>query len=428
MTLFDIERLVRKISDVLQEPDNPSISPKLAEDFAAACHATNLRLQQCEAMLRAGDRDQAIQLAETPPNLLDCVTALEFRQTDQWRAYCQQHGYPSADRIDARSVHALNECYAQGISTDHPLYAVYRKATLLRNDEEALRALQTITRLNPSDTNASSELTRLDGKVLQAKLSHLEDLLAGSSPDVIVAQIESIEGFGFRNQPAGESWQRAQVIRCRSLLVEGENSRASSNWMEALSTLDFIQRLQTEHKLELGSDLLRRIDHLKTWASGEQAKDQREREFQAGQAELRYLIQQSEEKDTSAREVELAEMKGDYESLHKAWRVLEGFTRPIPEDLAAVFRKRSALLEAEILRRTSIRRRAVIAGVAAVLLLGGLVAWFTLAQFKARELARQLGEAVAQRKPRTAEKLLEIVKSNQGFMAPAALKIGRAHV
>ena len=372
MTLFDIERLVRKISDVLHEPDPASISPKLAEDFAAACHATNLRLQQCEAMLRAGDRHQAIQLAEMPPNLLDSVTALEFRNADQWRAYCQQHGLPLADRIDARSVHALNECYSQGIATDHPLYAAYRKATLSRNDEEALKALGSITRLNPSDANASSELTRLDGKVLQAKLRHLEDLLACSSSELIVAEIEAIEAFGFKNQPAGDSWRNAQAIRCGTLLGEGERLKAAAIWLDALSKLDFIRRLQSEYKLLLAPDLLQRIAQLETWARGEQHKDSRNREFQSLLGQLQHLIHQSEEKDTSARDVKLGEMKEDYESLHKVWRSIEGFTRPIPEDAGGAFRKRSALLEAEILRRTSIRRRALIAGVAAALVLGGI--------------------------------------------------------
>ena len=105
MTLLETERLVRKISELLQQAGNPEIAPKLAADYAAACHAANLRLQQCEAMIKAGDRPQAIQLAETAPNLLDLVTVLEFRGSDEWRGYCQQNSLPVADRIDARSVH-----------------------------------------------------------------------------------------------------------------------------------------------------------------------------------------------------------------------------------------------------------------------------------------------------------------------------------
>jgi hypothetical protein len=117
MTLLETERLVRKISELLQQAGNPAIAPKLAEDFAGACHGANLRLQQCEAMIKAGDRQQAIQLAETAPNLLDMVTLLEFSGSDAWRGYCQQSSLPVGDRIDARAVQALNDCYAQGRAT-----------------------------------------------------------------------------------------------------------------------------------------------------------------------------------------------------------------------------------------------------------------------------------------------------------------------
>src|SRR5882757_3088441 len=123
MTLLETERLIRKLTELLQQGGNPDIAPKLAGDYAAICHAANLRLLQCEAMIKAGDRHQAIQLAETAPNLLDLVTILEFRNSADWRAFCQQNALPVADRIDARAVQQLNDCYAQGISTDHPLYA-----------------------------------------------------------------------------------------------------------------------------------------------------------------------------------------------------------------------------------------------------------------------------------------------------------------
>ena len=77
------------------------------------------------------------------------------------------------------------------------------KAVLNRNDEEALKALQNIARLNPTDANAASELARLDAKVLAARLEHLGGMLNGSEPALIVAAIETIEGFGFKTQPEG---------------------------------------------------------------------------------------------------------------------------------------------------------------------------------------------------------------------------------
>jgi hypothetical protein len=413
MTLLETERLVRKISELLQQAGNPEIAPKLAADYAAACHAANLRLQQCEAMIKAGDRPQAIQLAETAPNLLDLVTVLEFRGSDEWRGYCQQNSLPIADRIDARSVHALNECYAQGITTDHPLYAAYRGAVLNRNDEEALKTLQSITRLNPADTNAASELARLDAKVLAARLQHLGSSLEGAEPTLLVAEIETIEAFGFKNKPDGEVWRKAQTVRCGCLLEETAKLKNESRWLDALAKLDFIHRLQDEFKVELPAVALKQLDTLETWARGEQEKDRKERAFQSLLGELHYRIHQSEEKDTSARYVRLPELRDDYEAMHKVWRSLTDFTRPIPEEAASNFRKRSALLEAEISRRTAIHRRIIIASSAVILIVGAAIAWFVLGQMKARDFSKQLQEAIIQRQVHTAERLLERARTEK---------------
>ena len=412
MTLLETERLVRKIAEMLQQVGNPDLAPKLAGDYGAACHAANLRLQQCEAMIKAGDRPQAIQLAETAPNLLDLVTVLEFRGSDEWRGYCQQNSLPVADRIDARSVRSLNECYAQGITTDHPLYASYRAAVLGRNDGEALKTLQSITRLNPSDANAASELVRLDAKVLGARLQHLGGSLDGAEPTIIATEVESIEAFGFKNKPDGEVWRKAQTIRCGVLLDEANKLKTAMRWQDTLAKVDLIHGLEKEFKVELAASSLKHLNELEAWSRTEQEKDRKDREFRCLLAELHHKIHQSEEKDTSARYVKLPEMRDDYEALHKVWRSLTDFTRPIPEDAAASFRKRSSLLEAEVARRTAIQRRAILAGSLVALALGGIAVWFVLGQMKARSFAAELKQAVEQRQARTAEKLLEQVRGN----------------
>ena len=413
MTHLETERLIRKMVELLQKGGNSDLAPKLAGDYAAACHAANLRLQQCEGMIKAGDRHQAIQLAETTPNLLDLITVLEFRNADDWRSFCQQNSLPVAERIDGRSVHELNECYALGITTDHPLYAAYRKAVLNRNDEEALKALQSITRLNPTDGNAASELARLDAKVLTSRITNLGGLITGGDTGIVVAAIEAIEAFGFKNRPDGEVWCKAEIIRCGYLIEEAAKLKAASQWQEVLAKLDFVQRLQKEFKLELPSAVLNQMEDLQTWARGEQEKDRKEREFQALLAELHFRVHQSEEKDTSARYVKLPELRDDSEALHKVWRSLTDFTRPIPEAATAAFRKRSALLDAEIARRTAIRLRTILVSSAAALIVGAVIVWFVLGQMKAGEFVKQLQAAVAQHQARAAEQLIDRLHTSE---------------
>lgn len=406
MTLLDIERLIRKISDLLAQNGNAEAAARLAEDYAAACHAANLRLQQCEAMIRANDRQQAIQLAETSPNLLQLITLLEFRNAGDWRDFCQRNGLPAPERIDPRAVQALSQCYAQGINTDHPLYAVYRKAVLNRDDERALDALRSITRLNPSDTNATAELARVDAKVLAGRLEHLGEPLARGDNAQVVAEVENIESFGFKTRPDGETWRKAAQIRCRALLKAAAQCKAASQWAAALKNIELIRRLQKELDLEFSADELQHLEWLEKWTAEEKEKDRENQEFAKLLSELQRRIHESEEKDTSARYVELPELRADFEALHKAWRALTDFTRPIPDDATAAFRKRSSLLEGEIARRMAIRRRTILAGATATLLAGAVMVWLVLGHVKARQFARQLDDAVSKKQTRVAEQLL----------------------
>ncbi len=413
MILLEIERLNRRIAEVMQPGGTPDAAARLAEEFANACHAANLRLQQCESMIRANDRLQAIQLAESAPNLLDLIGLLESRGSVEWRAFCQKNGLPVAERIDARAVQVLNECYRQGISTDHPLYAAYRKATLTRNDTEALNALRSIARLNPSDANAASELTRMDAKVLATRVEQLALLLDTGSAAQIVAEIESIEAFGFKAKPDGDVWRKAALVRCSVLIEEANTAKAASQWSVALSKIELIRRLQKELDLKLPGGELQQLAELEKWTRAEQEKDRQNREFAALLNELQRQIQKSEEKDTSARYIELPEMRADYEALNKVWRALLDFTRPIPEDASAAFRKRSGLLEAEISRRMAVRRRAILSAAAVVLLIGGVLVWFVLGQMKAHQRARDLRAAIAQRQTRVAEQLLTQTRTSE---------------
>lgn len=406
MTLLDIERLIRKISDLLAQNGNAEAAPRLAEDYATACHAANLRLQQCESMIRADDRQQAIQLAETAPNLLQLISLLEFRNAVVWRDFCQHNGLPVAEQIDPRAVQALNQCYAQGINTDHPLYAIYRKAVLHRDDEAALDALRSIARLNPSDANAAAELARVDAKVLAARLEHLGELLTRGDAAQIVGEVESIESFGFKSRPGGETWNRGQQIRCSALLQEAAQCQFASQWASALTKIELIRRLQKELELEFSAGELQKLSQLEKWTAEEKEKDRQNREFAKQLSELHRRIRQSEEKDTSTRYVELPELRADFEALHKVWRALTDFTRPIPEEASLAFRKRSSLLEGEIARRMAVRRRTILSGVAAAVLVGTVMIWIVLAHVKAQQCARQLQSAMSQRQTRVAEQLL----------------------
>ena len=413
MTLLEIERLIRKIAELLQQGSGSDLAHKLSGDFAAACRMANHRLQQCEAMIKAGDRHQAIQLAETAPNLLDLVTVLEFQRADEWRGFCKKGGLSCAESIDGHAVQALNLCYAQGIPTDHPLYAAYRKAVMIRNDEGALAALQSITRLNPTDANAQSELERLDGKVLAARLQNLAGMIPVGNTVLVTEAVEAIESVGFRTRPSGDVWAKAAILRCQHLLAQSEMRRGDSDWVDVLEVTDFVRQLEKDLKLVLGSTDSQRLVSLESWARSEQKTDRQNREFATLLGELRQRIHRSEEKDTSARQVGLRELREDFEGIHKTWRAILDFARPVSTEVTNAFRKRTSLLESEIARRESLKRRTILIGSAAATVVIAVLVWVGLGQIRTREFTRQLDAAVSKRETRTVENLLEAARNTE---------------
>src|SRR5215475_7375144 len=122
MTLAQAERLVRKISESLGQPALEAQAPKLAQDFAELGRAASRRLEQCAVMIEAGQELQALQLAETPPPLLDVITLLSFRLAADWRAYCQGHGLPAVEPFFDKYVRLLNTAYGKGNTGENPFY------------------------------------------------------------------------------------------------------------------------------------------------------------------------------------------------------------------------------------------------------------------------------------------------------------------
>src|SRR5215831_13091153 len=129
-TVNQAERLVRRIAELLGQPTLESQAAKLAHDYSELARAASRRLEQCAVMIEAHEELQALQLAETPPPLLDLLTVLSFRQASEWRIYCQGRGLPWVEPFYDKYVRLVNDTYGKGIASEHPFYRDYRRAVL----------------------------------------------------------------------------------------------------------------------------------------------------------------------------------------------------------------------------------------------------------------------------------------------------------
>ena len=432
MNTIETERLVRRIVSTLKGESEPSMAPKLAEDFNVSCSSAAHLLEQCRAMIEAGAAAQAIELAETPPNLLDLVTLLEFRQADEWRQYCLSNRLPIAEKLNPRAVSALNDCYTRGITPQHPLYAAYREAMLAGRDESALMALKSIVRLSLVDSNALSELERLDAKILAARLSKLDELLA-SDADAAVREVDSIEAFGFKSELSGEIWRRGQSARCAKLLAEAESLMAKGMLAEVVTQLDFLAQLKSQYNLQWPADWEDHIRNLQSWCRTETAARQKDQEYRGLLEQLDHGILASEAKDTRAKKITLPELKTDLEELHRKYRQIESFSRPIPDDLVKLFQKRCALVDAEIRRRSKIRLGLIWAGVAAGVVVLAVMVLALLGLLQANSLTAEINKALKQQEMRTLDSLIKQASGKfvvptprlRSAMAAAASEIAR---
>lgn len=219
---MNVDRLIARMRAALHEETNAVVLRALAEEYASLCAETVLRLESCLPLLRAGQKYAVLQIAETPPPLLDQIARLAFDEMDPWRELCAARHLPLPPLFDAALIAQVNALYGEQVDETHPLYRDYRAAMRLRDEVWALRVLSAILRVHPEDANAQSEALRIQPHVCALLRQRLESLLKEPSVDALQTLIAQREAL---NLPAGDDaalWRdAAETLRS----LEGERAR-----------------------------------------------------------------------------------------------------------------------------------------------------------------------------------------------------------
>jgi hypothetical protein len=407
MTLAQAERLVRKITESLGQPAQEAQAAKLAQDFAEVARAASRRLEQCGLMIEAGEELQALQLAETPPPLLDLLTLLSFRQATEWRNYCQQRGLPWAEPFFDKYIRLLNETYGRGTPSEQPmvtrLMKAYREAMLRGDDERGLSILRVVGRLNPSDQNSAQELKRLEEKSVRARLDALGELLAAADKPAVLAQLAQIEASGLPIPGNHPAWQQAQLLRCEELLEQGHSLKRQNQWQQAEPLVQQIKSLAAQHSVLFPEADVSRFEELEEWTSSERQMFARNQDFQRALDALEYQARSSETKRSSGKPGTVAELQDELDSLSAKRREVERLGALEPE-LGRRCQRSADWLQAQIrqgAKRKRVRVLALAIGILALLAVGGLVFRdFTAAgqfagQLERLEAARRVNDTTA---------------------------------
>ena len=427
MTLTETDRLIRGLRETLKAPaiEVGAGTANLAEQYVENCNAVNQRLELCATMLDQGDEQQAIQLAETAPPVLDLLTLLSFGEAPAWQTYCQANRLPVAPSFDSRIVQRLNAVYAKGITVNHPLYRDYRAHIMKNRVDEAATALRSIVRLNPSDSNARQELERLEEKALQRDLEKLAKAVAAGDEHSAVALVDQLEEqrFAGNTRPQGTVWEQGLAIRreqlkrhaqaeARATLAQIAPLQTAGKWSAAGPMLAHIKALQAEHGFAFDAEEGRRLADFQAWLSRSQKENVQQQAFHAALSELEALIEQGEQRQAAAGVSGLPALRAELAALVAKWREVEAFERPLPDGLEPRYRKRAGLTRSEIDRLQNVRRNTWIASSVAAVLACAAGIYFFVQHQRSVELAGQFHRLVETRQVGATEKLLAEARAN----------------
>ncbi|HVU37417.1 MAG TPA: hypothetical protein VHC95_03725 [Opitutales bacterium] len=385
-----LDRLLNRIRAALQGYATEFEQRALAEEYADWCAKAGERLEQIVPLIRQGQDFPALQIAESPPPVLDLVRQLAFAEAEQWRAFCLKQGLPAARPFDERSVELVNQLYGKKISETHPLYREYRQAVRTRRDDEALRVLRSIRRVNPDDANAHAEFARLAHKLFEQRRAALADALERNDATRALALMESIETDSLPGRETDAGWQQAQKFRedyllnsarrrCLELVALLRQARDAGQWRETLPLLAEWDVLHGQFAIVLPEEAEADAAAAREWATGllaqqetgeEQKKFWRDLEAYAGQ-----LAREDPGKKTARTlSKEIAEVTANLAVL-VAESSGEAGEQP-PEELRKRLRHEAARLRAQLRKRQLQMAGFAAAAVAAMLALAFIAFWF----------------------------------------------------
>ena len=412
MTVTQAERLVRKITEVIGQPVSDTQVAKLAQEYADLCRAANRRLEQCALMIEAGQALHALQLAETPPPLLDMVTVLGFRQAAEWRSYCQAHHLPWSEPFYDKFVRQVNSAYGQGIASDHPYYRDYRRAVLKNDDDRALSILRVIARMNPADENTRQELKRVEEKLLRGKLEKLREVAAAGNSAATQEQLEQIEAAGGPLPSSHPVWQQAQVTRCQALLKRAGEFREQDAWQDAEALVEEIHDVATRNNIHLPAADADAWSSLEEWTTERRNAFADDKDFQRAVAALDYEIKTIETRRSKGGGLRATEAQNGFNSLTAKFLEAKRFNRPLEDSLTARRQRAQFWLEEQI-KAAKLKRTLFTAAVIVVfLIIIGATLSLALNSNNARNIARRLSDLEASRQVSATEDLIAKVPEN----------------
>lgn len=430
MNAASISRLIRRIRSLLKQKEPESQGPQLAQEFASLCQSLSRRLAECEVMLAQNSDYQALQHAESSPDLMQTLALVGFKEVHHWRALCEQRQWTLPTLPDPSIIHRLNELYAR-LGTEQQrqhrrqLADSCRAALLRRDDEAALPLTRRLLALDPADSETIANLQGVEERVLRARLAELAEGLEKDSTDATVARLEGIEGLLLHPRTDDEMaiWQAAQHVRVQSKTAVLTMLRDADDWATTQDVIGQIQDLAAEHGLSLPPDDQQLINELQYWAAAKRDAFENDQLFADTVNELEFLISQCEQRLSSLQGLPLRSLRIEADALDRKWREAARFDRALPEETEVRYDRIYHQLKAEIDAKSRQRRSILLVSSATAVGIFLIVGTLFVRSRTAQGAASLLREDVARHQPLATSNLLaEIIRDNPGLSQRSPLQ------
>ncbi len=416
------DKLISRIKAVLEDSSGHFEAQALAIEYADLMMHVRDRLEQCVALIRAGNDFAALQVAESSPPLLDLAAQLSFGESLRWLDFCRDRGLPYPARLNMAHVDLAGGLYGRKINESHPLYRDYRQAIREHDDLRALDVLTSILRVNPADENAQEEFVRLGEKTRTVQLAKLEALLTAGKEEeacVLVARLEEVKIPGLALSPVfqrgcclREERARAEAEReTRHLLGEMRTLQTAGSWDLLIPLLVRYRALEREYRLVLPFEQAQEIDEWERSADEWQRAQLAALQHEENLRELSRVLEEAVRTPRALRlkrlpSKRLAVLLGD--ALAQAQMAGAG-------ELDGVLLEQAGRLRKALLRRIQ-RRDTALASVVAVTLASVVAAGVLSYGYQKNEALRQqalleVQDLLARRNLQSAEEFLQKVKT-----------------
>jgi hypothetical protein len=368
--MLDYQRIVDDVRSSLGSADGDELDflCAAAADYSVACDEVNERLHQCGSLLRQGLRSEAIQLADTEPNLLDLVALLDFPEREQWSESVRQHGLAAPATLLLDIAAGLNEAYA----LEQPLATVLRDHRLLALSKGPLPAriavLRRLAEMDRDNTIWLEDLQPFEHERQRQLRVEAEAAIRASNAIALASLCTELTSPEWRHPPADELVQ--SVVESQRRLhfwsVQHTFERLSEELLAAKTRykVDVARALREQWHRTIGESQLQPSDHLALQAAPAlewlEAQDELELRRQEHQAALGVLAA-AVDNERSPSQLE--------EHYFAATRL-----GSIPADLEKRYQATFAVLARTALRRRLLVLAGLLATAAGLFAVGGMIA------------------------------------------------------